>query len=79
MQIYLDEELNRKLAAFSYRLGTSKASLVREGVRLLLKEEGTIRDEPLMSLRKAAGRSGRKDVSWRHDAALAKLQRKHAA
>ena len=73
VQIYLEEKLNRKLEALSYRLRTSKASLVREGVRLLLEEKGTLQDEPLMSLKGVAGRSGRKDVSERHDACLAKL------
>lgn len=78
LQIYLDAELNRKLEALSYRLKTSKASLVREGVRLLTKEKGSLAEEPLMGLKKLAGRSGRKDVSRRHDDYLAKRKKSHA-
>lgn len=75
LQIYLDSDLNRKLDKLVYRLRTSKASLIRDGVRLLLKERAALEDEPLMEMKKAAGRSGRKDVSEHHDAFLAQ-QRK---
>lgn len=38
--------------------------------------EGPLADEPLMSVSQAAGRSGRKDISERHDAFLAERKRK---
>ncbi len=79
VQVYLNDDLDRELEKVSYRLGTSKASLVREGVRMLLKEKGSLKDEPLMSLKGAAARSGRKDISERHDAYLAGLKKRHAA
>lgn len=75
LQIYLDSDLNRRLDALVYRLKTSKASLIRDGVRMLLNERATLNEEPLMGLKKLAGRSGRKDVSQRHDAYLAGLRR----
>lgn len=69
-QIYLDAELNRKLDELAYRIKASKASLIRDGVRLLLRERAPLKDEPLMGLRRAAARSGRKDLSEGHDAFL---------
>ena len=74
-QIYLDPGLNRRLSALACRLKISKASLIRDGVRLLLNERATPKEEPLMGLKKLAGRSGRRDVSQRHDAYLAGLRR----
>lgn len=75
LQIYLDSDLNRMLNTLVCRLKMSKASLIRDGVRMLLKERATLEEEPLMGLKKLAGRSGRKDVSQRHDAYLAGLRR----
>lgn len=75
LQIYLDSDLNRRLSALVYRLKISKASLIRDGVRLLLNERATLEDEPLMGLKKLAGRSGRRDVSRRHDSYLAGLRK----
>lgn len=78
-QIYLDYELNRRLQELAYRLGASKASLIRDGIHLLLKEKGGVAHEPLMALKKAGGRSRRRDVSERHDAYLARLKKSRAA
>jgi hypothetical protein len=44
-------------------------------VRVLLKERATLKDEPLMSLKKLAGRSGEKDISERHDAHLSRIRK----
>ena len=71
LQIYLEPALNRRLEHLSYVLRTSKASLVRDGLRLLIKEKGTLKEEPLWGLKKISGRSGRRDVSERHDFYLA--------
>lgn len=75
LQIYLDSHMNRMLDALVCRLKMSKAALIRDGVRMLLKERATLQEEPLMGLKKLAGRSGRKDVSQRHDAYLVGLRR----
>lgn len=75
LQIYIDPELNRKLTDLSHRLGLSKASLIRDGVRLLLRDKGSLSDDPLMGMKKASARSGRRDLSQRHDAFLAGVNR----
>lgn len=78
LQIYLEPELNRKLERLSYELRTSKASLVRDGVRLLLREKGSSKEDPLMGLKRLAGSSGRADISKRHDFYLTESKKSRA-
>lgn len=77
LQIYLDPELNNQLNKLARSLNTSKAELIRKGVRILLKEEPQTED-PLMRLLKIAGSSGHTDISIKHDNYLARFKRSHA-
>jgi Ribbon-helix-helix domain len=69
--VLLTEEQDRRLEALARRLRTSKTSLVREGVDILLRRRDQTR-EPLLDLIGLAGRVGRRDGSERHDALLAR-------
>ena len=75
-QIQLTEEQRRKLKAASARRGVSIAELIRRGVDEFLSRESDRSTEDLFErARKAAGsfRSGRGDVSVRHDEHLAEI------
>lgn len=66
LQFYLEPELNKNLDRAARKSGVSKAFLVREGVRRVLAENEIPFDDPLMNLI-GGGKSGRNDISERHD------------
>lgn len=73
-QIQLTEDQSRRLKAASARQGVSVAELVRKGVdAILTKENDRSPDELYERALRAAGkfRSGRHDISVRHDDYLA--------
>lgn len=73
-QIQLTEEQARALKRLARRKHVSLAALVRAGVDEVLRSEGAITDaERRRRAVKAAGRfrSGRRDLSERHDEQLA--------
>ena len=69
VQIYLDEKDDRWLEEQSSLRRTSKAALVREGVRLLRGEDERDREQllQLIGLAGAPDPEGATDVSERHD------------
>lgn len=79
IQIYLDAALHRQIGRLAAALGTTQSELIREGVRRVLRDKGGVDEEPLMQLRGLIGRSGRSDISERHDAYLASRKRDDAA
>jgi len=76
VQVLLTEEQDRRLESLARRMRVSKAKLVREGVDLVLQHVERDGADPLLSLIGQAGRVGRKDVSTRHDAFLAAIERR---
>ena len=76
VQVLLTEEQDRRLESLARKMLVSKASLVREGVDLVLQHVERDGVDPLLSLIGQAGRVGRKDVSARHDAFLAAAERR---
>ncbi|MFW5991601.1 MAG: ribbon-helix-helix domain-containing protein [Halanaerobiaceae bacterium] len=46
----MDPEANRQLNIVSEKIGVSKASLIREGVNKILKEKGTLAEDPAYKL-----------------------------
>jgi predicted DNA-binding protein len=78
VQILLSEEQDRRLEALARRLGASKSTLVREGVESVLQRREAGTADALLELVGQAGRTGRRDVSRRHDAVLGEAKRKRA-
>ena len=78
VQILLTEEQDRRLEALARRLAKSKSTLVREGVERVLRESEIKASDSLLDLIGQAGRSGRKDISRRHDAFLVEAKRGRA-
>ena len=76
VQILLTEEQDRRLEKLARRLRTSKASLVREGVQLLLREKGPVHDDPILELIGQAGAAGIRDLSTHHDKYLVAFKRR---
>ena len=68
VQIYLDEDDDRWLEERARLEGTTKAALVREGVRALRAQETPLDQEPLLQLiGHIDDDSGPTDVSEHHD------------
>ena len=76
VQVLLNEEQDRRLERLARRLRTSKASLVREGVELLLRRRSEAGDDPILELIGQAGASGRRDLSINHDKYLVDWERR---
>jgi hypothetical protein len=70
VQILLTPEQDRQLEKLARRLQVSKASLVREGVEIVLQRRNGRSRDAVLDLIGQAGRVGRKDVGSRHDAYL---------
>ena len=76
-QIQLTEDQSRRLKAASVRRGVSVAELIRKAVdAVLARENDRSPDELYNRALKAAGkfRSGRRDISVRHDTYLAEIE-----
>ena len=76
VQVLLREEQDRRLEKLAKRQGVSKASLVRDGVDLLLRQGAKDDDEPLLKLIGQAGRTRRRDLSVNHDKYLVAWERR---
>ena len=68
-QIYLEPELAQSLDRLAGQRGTSRAELIREAARQLLAQQETPEEDSILGLI-GIGRSGRSDVSERHDGYL---------
>ncbi len=75
LQFYLEPDLNRDLERAAKEQGVSKAELVREGLRRVIMDKRTPKDDSLIKLI-GGSRSGRKDISEQHDLYLFGLFRK---
>lgn len=49
-QIYLEPELDEELSRIAVRRGVSKAQLLREGASLVIREEQSAEEDPIMSI-----------------------------
>ena len=76
VRILLTKKQDRRLEKLARRLRTSKASLIREGVELLLKEKGAAHDDTILELIGQAGAAGIRDLSSNHDEYLAAIGRR---
>ena len=76
VQVLLREEQDRRLEKLAKRQGVSKASLVRDGVDLILRQNAQDGDEPLLKLIGQAGRTGIRDASTNHDKYLYSIERR---
>jgi metal-responsive CopG/Arc/MetJ family transcriptional regulator len=65
-QIYLEPELAQSLDRLAGQRGTSRAELIREAARQLPAQQETPEEDSILGLI-GIGRSGRSDVSERHD------------
>jgi metal-responsive CopG/Arc/MetJ family transcriptional regulator len=83
VQIYLDEEQDRKLECLAKLLRTSKSRLIRESIRTFLEEHIPPEADPALGLVALAperpGRSQSKDLSEKHDEHLVRLLRQEAS
>jgi len=75
LQVVLTDDQDRQLAKLARKRQISKARLAREGIELVLRQEGDQATAPLLDLIGQAGRIGRRDVSRRYDAYLAAAER----
>ena len=76
VQVLLTEEQDRRLESLARRKRVSKTRLVREGVDLVLLRAETDTPDPLLSLIGQAGKTGKRDVSIKHDAVLMSVERR---
>ena len=65
-QVYLEPELAQSLDRLAGQRGTSRAELIREAARQLVAQQETPEEDSILGLI-GIGRSGRSDVSERHD------------
>lgn len=65
IQIYIGHQQNNVLEVLSKRRGISKAEIIRESIEKFLKDL-PVDEDPAMGLI-GLGRSGRGDISDRHD------------
>ena len=75
LQVLLTEEQDRRLKELAQKRKTSKANLVREGIKLVLQQKRDETPDPLLDLIGQAGRIGQSDVSRRHDEYLTVVER----
>lgn len=70
IQVYLDTELNNELEILASRLKISRAELIRQSIRMLLQIEKVNEEDPILGVI-GLGKSGKKDISEKHDSYLA--------
>jgi hypothetical protein len=70
VQVLLTEEQDRRLEQVARRRRVSKASLVRQGVDIILRSATERADDAISGLVGQAGQVGRTDVARLHDAYL---------
>lgn len=69
IQFYLEPELNAALDQLAEKLGTSKAELIRRGVRKIVGEQAAAVRDPALDLVGLLGGEGKAVTDWatRHD------------
>jgi len=67
IQIYLDPGRDRHLQGLVEKTGKPKAQLIREGVDLLLEQQGRQTPDALTELVGLAGKAGCPQAAERHD------------
>ncbi len=76
-QIYLEPELDEDLARLAARRGVSKAQLLRQGARMIIREQESAEDNPILNIIGLGGSEpGR--VSEEHDKVLGDLKLKRS-
>jgi hypothetical protein len=73
IQIYIESQQDSALAHLAKKKGISKAAIIRESLERYLTEI-PLGDDPAMGI-VGLGKSGRKDLSERHDAYIARYVR----
>ncbi len=76
VQVLLTPEQDRRLEKLARKRRTSKSSLVREGVQLVLRQGPPEETEPLLRLIGQAGPGGPRDGSIHHDKYLVAFERR---
>jgi len=76
VQIYLEEEQDRRLRLLARARGVSKSQLIRESIDRYLEDLLPPDRDPALGIIGLAGKVGRKDLSERHDEHLAHLIRR---
>lgn len=66
LQFYLEPSLHRELDRLAAECNVSKAELIRDGIRYIVRERRDAETDPLMQLA-GRGSSGKGDVSEKHD------------
>lgn len=77
VQIYLEEEQDRRLACLARLRRVSKSRLIRESITRYLEELIPPEEDPALGIIGLAGKIGRKDLSEQHDEHLVRLLRDH--
>ena len=70
IQFYLDSELKERLELLALQRHIPKSELIRQSIRNFLQEEKGNEDDPLLGII-GLGRSGRHDISEKHNQYLA--------
>lgn len=73
VQIYLDDDQDRKLERLAKVQGVSKSQLIRESIRFYLDERISVEEDPALEILGSAGSVGRSDLAERHDEHIARL------
>ena len=73
IQIYIEPQQDDVLSALARSKGISKAEIIRESLERYLREI-PLEDDPAMGI-VGLGKSGRKDLSERHDEYIARYVR----
>jgi len=76
VQIYLEEEQDRRLRLLARARGVSKSQLIRESIDRYLEDLLPPDRDPALGIIRLAGKVGRKDLSERHDEHLTHLIRR---
>jgi len=70
IQVYLEPELKEQLESLASELDVSRSELVRQSIRRLLQEGKFNEQDPLLGII-GLGKSGKNDISERHDRYIA--------
>jgi hypothetical protein len=73
IQIYIEPQQDSAIAHLAKRKGVSKAEIIRESLERYLRQI-PLEDDPAMGI-VGLGKSGRKDLSERHDDYVARYAR----
>lgn len=73
IQVYLEQDQDKLLEHVAQDRQVSKSQLIRESLERYLEELVPPEADPALGIVNLAGRVGRRDLSERHDAHLARL------